>query len=199
MVRALLAGCKTQTRRIMKQQPTEYFCPNGVGWFHETRVDKKTGEAFPSEEKVFGAADEEESYPCPYLVGQKIWVRETFRDCGLDSHKKRWQYRAEEKPIDRDLYPVKWTSPIFMPRKASRIMLEITAVRVERLQEISVADCVAEGFYSDEFKKMGICDVHLITNCPKVWYKMLWESINGHGSWGLNPWVWVIEFKTYGC
>jgi hypothetical protein len=80
----------------------------------------------------------------------------------------------------------KWTPSIHMPRWASRILLEIVSVRVERLQEISRGDAMAEGC---PFPNMADGDD------PRQWYAGLWEQINGHGSWDANPWVWVVEFK----
>jgi len=100
-----------------------------------------------------------------------------------------------------------------MPRWASRITLEITAVRVERLHDISEADAVAEGLAcitkdGDRTRKYGIPDADGMPGTddhgwpwnewrsdPREAYRKLWESINGPGSWDLNPWVWVIEFK----
>lgn len=80
----------------------------------------------------------------------------------------------------------KWKPSIHMPRWASRITLEVTGVRVERLNEISRGDCMSEGCPFPNMAK---------TTNPIAWFSELWESINGEGSWALNPWVWVIEFK----
>lgn len=85
-----------------------------------------------------------------------------------------------------DLLKRKWKPSIHMPRKASRIMLEVTRVRVERLQEISRGDAMAEGCPFQNMAKGAD---------PRKWYADLWKTINGPGSWDLNPWVWVIEFK----
>ncbi len=90
--------------------------------------------------------------------------------------------------------PNQWTPSIYMPRWASRLSLEIVSVRVERLNDISEADALAEG-----------CDTDRLPDgageggewhCPTAWYADLWESINGAGSWAQNPWVWVVEFKV---
>lgn len=97
-------------------------------------------------------------------------------------------YWADGNPTEGD-----WTRPrpsIHMPRWASRILLEITAVRVERLQDISEADCAKEGA---PFSYCGFAP----EDAPdwRGWYRELWESINGAGSWTQNPWVWVVEFR----
>ena len=114
---------------------------------------------------------------CPYgQPGGRLWVRETFEDCESALH-SCVLYRA-----DGGTPGTKWTPSIHMPRWASRITLEITGVRVERLQDISEEDAISEG---TPFPCGG-------------WvggYQKLWESIHGPGSWDLNPWVWVVEFK----
>lgn len=84
---------------------------------------------------------------------------------------------------------------IFMPRAASRITLEIIAVRVERLHDISEADAAAEG-WTRQPERSNDPEVH--QDAARDWYSDLWEQINGAGSWALNPWVWVIEFKRIG-
>ncbi len=191
MVRALLAGTKTQTRRVMKHQPT-HFNPAGV-----PRV------ANP----YFGPSA---VLRCPYgQPGDLLWVRETFAK--IDGQTRPWietDYRATYAHGDRlgDHLGIKkrWTPPIHMPRAASRITLEITEVRVERLQEISEADAVAEGCarlpLQDGHGAWWSADVDagpaLHGRTARDAYRLLWESINGPGSWGENPWVWVIAFKV---
>lgn len=200
MVRAILAGQKSQTRRIMKPQPSSDFLPE-VGRYHPTLIDRRSGESFPGPE-CFGASDESEDYPCPYgHPGDRLWVRETWRtlkawDCIMPAYLKSCDDPAPVMyvadcycdPIQVD--PESWgrtRSPLHLPRWASRLTLEITAVRVERLQDISEADANAEGC------PLSSADQHW-SQC-RVWYQQLWESINGPGSWEANPWVWVIEFK----
>lgn len=186
MVRALLAGKKTQTRRVVKA------CK-----------DRNTGcDLAPHE--IAGEINhgdyENSKYGKP---GDRLWVRETFGipDAPLERKEKALvAYKATDFPaIDFG----RWRPSIFMPRWASRITLEITGVRVERLQDISEADALAEGV------KVGDPSVHQLKTDPGkhqkymrgtaktavVAYKSLWESINGPGSWAANPWVWVIEFK----
>jgi hypothetical protein len=123
---------------------------------------------------------------CKYgQPGDRLWVKETFWTGGT---KEETAYRADaEMPSSATKMGCKWKPSIFMPRKASRITLEIVNVRVERLQNITEEDANAEGIPS----RMSVQ-----TLTPAVAdYAALWESINGYGSWTMNPWVWVIEFK----
>jgi len=163
MVRAILDGSKTQTRRIVKSQ-SNICCPFGK-------------------------------------PGDRLWVRETFQGPLFDSdNSKCCVYRADggEAPeyVDADdNLRQGWKPSIFMPRWASRITLEITGVRVERLQDISASDCYAEGcFRPDQLKSLG-SEVTTRDNARGA-YRKLWESINGADSWDANPWVWVVEFKA---
>lgn len=108
-------------------------------------------------------------------------MRETFH---YDEDLDEYFYKA-----DSDVN-VKWKPSIYMPRSASRILLEITNVRVERLNECTFSDAQAEGWPSRELSgEPNRLD-------PINWYKRTWESINGTGSWNLNPWVWVIQFEV---
>ena len=157
MVRALLAGTKTQTRRIAKGLALEWL-----------------SEGF---EPTFVADDANRL--CPYgKPGDRLWVREAWAKTHCLGH-EMFVYRAEDNRTD---YGGPWKPSIHMPRLASRILLEIVSVRIERLQDISEADAEAEG-----------------TPIPcGGWvggYRNLWESINGPGSWDSNSWVWVVEFK----
>lgn len=173
-VRAILEGRKTQMRRIIKPQPEgPLICRILDGtWGYEWNGD---------------------DWRCPYgKPGDRRWVREAHA-IGADSNTPPW-YRLDH-PEARSSGPrvdVKWRPSIHMPRWASRITLEITRVRVERLQSISEGDAIAEG-----------CP--LINPDPFIpghggssasgWYSQLWESIHGAGSWDLNPWVWAIDFR----
>ena len=172
MVRALLNGSKTQTRRVVKFSGTNL----------ETFIDH-----VPNKTAC-----------CPYgQPGDRLWVRETWRHIEggaiydaaggtSDSFDPETIYRA-----DRENYPGPWKPSIFMPRWASRIILEITAVRVERLLKISEADAKAEGAQLSE----GPCTEPEFQSYT-LGYLNLWNSINGPDSWASNPWVWVIEFKV---
>lgn len=189
MVRAILDGRKTQTRRVCKDVPCQY-----AGY-----VEHRVGHSFWSNHPDAQGYVED----CPYgAPGTRLWVRETFAhvvDSRGDSVTRYWDgksfkyiYRA-----DATERPTKWTPPIHMPRVASRITLEITDIRVERLRDISEADAIAEGV--EELNERGTYKDY--SDHENIWlsargaYFTLWESINGKGSWNANPWVWVVEFK----
>lgn len=200
MVRAILEGRKTQTRRIIKPQPAsvEY-------WFGGQPSDKHKGVCSLRDSNGQGWTIECEKFK-PYYGkpgDERLWVRETFLNNALQGYPPVYFYRADsdEKPEDR-----KWKPSIFMPRAASRITLEITSVRVERLKDISEEDARAEGIIWEQtsegaiFLAPGTKQSFNKKNMewgstPREAYRFLWESINGKGSWDKNPWVWVIEFK----
>lgn len=220
MVRALLDGSKTQTRRVVKPSPVTdiRFCG---GAYIPTN---KHGDIAVEAPHV--------SVACPYgNDGDQLWVRETFsKIIGQTAGWIETDYKATYTHGDRmgDSMGVKkkWTPSIYMPRDASRITLEIVSVRVERLQDISEADAEAEGCKADEpitwwqgYKDLGeplgllhtqtmgeeppdwMIESHKMNPTPwlvhgaKTHYQTLWQQINGPGSWDANPWVWAIEFK----
>jgi len=196
MVRAILDGRKTQTRRIVK----------GV------RRDNCLSLKKPTKTRVgivTHVLDAPERGLCPYgKPGDRLWVRETFVTgwpCGGDGTPMQFDedgkelppkvwYRASQPGLhwvdgDGDLTDhVPWKPSIHMPRWASRITLEVTGVRVERLQDISEADARAEGVAPTGY--MATKGAEHIAG-----FRLLWEQINGAGSWVANPWVWVVEFK----
>ncbi|EMK0103789.1 hypothetical protein V8I16_004147 [Klebsiella pneumoniae] len=177
MVRAILDGRKTQTRRPIKWKQTRF---TEIG-------EREDGSYWPWSEDAEHACDF--WHPCPFgAVGDRIWVREAFAS-GL-STKSTLSYRATHKREDLEdgFYDtIKWTPSIHMPRWASRILLEITGVRVERLQSITLGDICKE-------VGCGLYDFRPATYGFQVWEE-LWKSIYGAESWNANPWVWVIEFK----
>ncbi|MGP4843356.1 hypothetical protein ACTXGQ_04425 [Marinobacter sp. 1Y8] len=205
MVRAILEGRKTQTRRTLKEQP-----PEGCSAIEHPRIFAplviRRGEEQPGPD-IFGVftEDGEWSLKSPYgQPGDRLWVRETWRqfnavdECGCSETPCPCPktgcvlYRA-----DGDDSESRWLPSIHMPRWASRITLEITDVRVERLKDITRAGAKAEGverhedawtdyLHRTEFHTAGDARSSFCT---------LWESINGKGSWSENPWVWVIEFS----
>ena len=196
MVKAILAGRKTQTRRLVKPQPHPDFPINCIRCDWYSPIVIRSGEETPGPE-VFGFASEDEGWPCPYgAPGNRLWVRETFQFVHANSdgqrqtfashvqftqHDYRWiEYAATPKDNEP---PPKWKPSIFMPRWASRITLEITGIRVERLKDISNEDCFAEGLPAET------------TKGNRTWYGDLWEEINGKGSWDANPWVWCLTFR----
>lgn len=211
MVKAILEGRKTQTRRIIKCKkniidkqigftcftPDDYFSVRGK---HD---DGKTTHVFA---RMFrGSWVETKHIKCPYgKIGDILWVRETFLETYSIDDKTHYEYKADYSDIMAN--DVCWKPSIFMPRVASRIKLEITDLRVERLQNISEEDAIAEGIeYLDnqlvdgEVDRCRIyfhySDNELILLDAKSSYQTLWDSINGKDSWGKNPWVWVINFK----
>jgi hypothetical protein len=200
MVRALLSGTKTQTRRAVRKQ----FAPDALV--------AEVGATTPEGWQVSGhsglwwddaGACLEDAVRCPYgMPGDRLWVRETFAK--IDGQTQPWietDYRATYTHGDRlgDSLGIKkrWTPAIHMPRAASRITLEVTGVRVERLQDISEADAIAEGV-GDQPRLAGYspkAGCQWEPQDPRDLYAQLWEQINGPGSWEVNPWVWVIQFK----
>lgn len=206
MVLALLGGSKTQTRRVVKDLIEDGDCDDSgraviVGYVPPSK--------------------------CPYgKPGDLLYVRETFCTDARVDHIKPSElskgepifYPGTNHVIIRGCYPLKrgrQRPGIFMPRWASRITLEITGIRVERLQDISEADARAEGLIAitkdgGNTIKYGIPDLDGLpgndnhgwnwqdwNTDPRLAYRNLWESINGKGSWDANPFVWVIEFKPH--
>jgi hypothetical protein len=201
MVRALLAGTKTQTRRVVKGAP-EDWAPVGPQWFAPTVIDRH-GEEQPGTER-FGAgnADGSEWIVCRHgTPGSRLWVRESLGYCSEYGH-----FFAADRTFLCSLFDNEEAQTgysyecnmregsvpsIHLPRRYSRITLEITGVRVERLQEISEADAGAEG--AEPYR----LPVHPAREGLRYvdGYHVLWEQINGPGSWDANPWVWVLEFR----
>jgi hypothetical protein len=199
MVRALLDGSKTQTRRVIKPKQQ----PDGVvpGTDRPFWLQVKHGPEVP--------------YPC--TPGDRLWVRETWSieclgrigtpegyDCSYEL-----EYRADGATREFDCPPGTddsaylraydrmrgdWWPSIHMPRWASRITLEVTGVRVERLDDISEADARAEGVTIEDRHMNGYCAGEARPPSIRA-FRDLWESINGAESWTINPWVWVVEFK----
>lgn len=218
MVRAILDGRKTQTRRILKNQPPAEDYQ--LSWLiNTTDSDKKNLQGKAHWINMKGKQNKESDifFDCPYgKIGERLWVRETF--CVVDDTQfegDKWiDYRATPRylgshPAGWDNDPenpeaLTWKPSIHMPRWASRILLEITNVRVEQLQDISEEDAIAEGiephfagwkpYRTFFYEADGITPSNYFED-PRHSYMQLWESINGQGSWDLNPWVWVVEFK----
>ncbi len=213
MVRAILNGRKTQTRRVMKVQPESSGF--GLRFITESLNNRDTGKYFWSQSDACGInKPKSKPFPCPFgQVGDRLWVRETFAVLGNeDGCPIDWDgnlIKGDEKQAariykascwqepgnyglwsisDRDTqYEGAWRPSIHMPRWASRITLEITAVRVERLTMISHEDAIAEGA-----TRASCC------RDPRHGFIELWESIYGKESIAADPWVWVIEFRRVG-
>ena len=196
MVKAILDGRKTVTRRVVKPQPPAN-AHQVETWHHPD-----TKPRFFTWTTAGEISDQWEPLPCPYgQPGEKLWVRETWMDLlGTGIERKtgdhgRYAYAADTPPgsygdDQRKAYGLKWRPSIHMPRAASRITLEVTDVRVERLQDISETDALEEGITYNDLPNNG-----LDPRRARTWYHRLWESINGPGSWDANPFVWVVEFK----
>jgi len=227
MIRALRKGHKTQTRRILSRGNSlvDGAHAKKLLWdqLNFDAASIKPGQA------ANGNPNPYLEIPCStnrvahridpaYRDGSKIWVKETFAQSDLADGTPVVTYRAGgsiatgQKDPDSPIYllhgyafdetpePVRWHPSIFMPRWASRITLGVTNVRIERLQDISEADCWAEGIeevdgmFDDQIPAMA---KHI--GCPyedaKPTYACLWESFYGPGSWDANPFVWKIEFQ----
>ena len=199
MVRAILEGRKTQTRRIIKSQPPEcvgkVFCEH----FEPTSIDRH-GEMQPGPE-IFGAYDEDGEWGAKFPYGQpgdRLWVRETWGHTGQGVWKVADTYHAEDGHLvyrATDDVLGGWFPSIHMPRWASRILLQIVSVSVERLQDISEEDARAEGMP----KLVYDADYDTFHQNEHGSYVMgfdgTWAHLYGDDSWGANPWVWVVEFK----
>lgn len=183
MVQAILEGRKTQTRRVIK-------------------------DVFGKDNYFFHSLDDQYAYfenprhwrgdikaKFPVELGQKLWVRETFRAVAQEVGEPRFEYKATETINVSD----KWTPSIFMPRAASRITLQVIDVRIERVAYITEDDAIAEGILPTE-KMFGVQyykGYHpniLYSLEPVASFATLWESIHGESSFSNNPWVWVIDF-----
>ena len=186
MVRALLDGSKTQTRRVVDWKKLHKQA--GLPFPTKCRLARFTileGWGLDAGDNVMRGVD------CPYGVpGDRLWVRETWRCFGgreyeYQNHQPSIRFRAEASAVDA--VSCEWRPSIFMPRWACRLRLEITEVRVERLHDISESDAKAEGVH-----KGMACDDYT----HKGHYQSLWDVLNakrGFG-WQTNPWVWVISF-----
>jgi hypothetical protein len=184
MVRALLDSQKTQTRRVVKPYPK---------WVKKFPICNPTVMSeghqvwwWNGEHDWVGVVQD-----CPYgAPGDRLWVREAWSksDCPGGA-----VYRADCDPR-QDTRGFGWRPSIHMPRWASRILLEIIDVRVERLNEISEADAKAEGAPSGWWDDEGRF-YESTQGTHRAGFAGLWEHLNGPGSWDANPWVWVIEFK----
>lgn len=191
MVRAILEGRKTQTRRVVRGIDE---CPHGYDGVVTATVQE---EAHLRGKHCFNLASGESLYMrSPYgQPGDRLWVRETHAGdncCG-------WVYRADHPDAnikageldDGEQSLRRWTPAIHMKREACRLVLEVVAVRVERLQEISERDAIAEGVHHQPHG--------LTADGGRILYRQLWNHLNAKRGlgWLENPWVWVIEFRRF--
>ena len=192
MVKAVLEGRKTQTRRVMD-------FPKSYMWNHEWFKKNYTFDKMFFDDiknrnvAIFTDGEYTEWFKCPFgKVGNRLWVRETFQLSKGDmaptleeelTKTPHIRYYASDVPKYRDFD--KWRPSIHMPREFSRITLEITDIRVERLQDISQEDREAEGYPEGKYGSYSF-----------NWFVGLWNSIHKkENTWQDNPWVWVINFK----
>lgn len=199
MVRALLAGTKTQTRRHVKPQPETQHDGEPYWRVGGYRV---WGYRPPAAVPLRAGGN---PLPCPYgTPGERLWVRETWAETDAENGTPVVAYRAggsipvgradpdgpdyliTDWAADDTPHVDTWRPSIFMPRWASRITLEVTSIRAERLNDIGRGDAMAEGC---PFPNMAEGPD------PRQWYAELWNAINGAGAWNANPWVWVVEFQ----
>lgn len=177
MVRALLAGTKTVTRRPVTWRPKAFPPPLTEPTAHPgAPTYEPSGRHTVVHTHPDGALCGAPVIRCPALAGDRLWVRETWAKGLRGAEEALYLYRAT---YDGGL-SLRWTPAIHMPREASRITLEVTDVRVERLHRINDADAARE----------GVPDRQAFVD--------LWKSINGEPSWAENPWVWRIEFRRLG-
>ncbi|HAU3212785.1 TPA: morphogenetic protein [Salmonella enterica subsp. enterica] len=207
MVRAILDGRKTQTRR-----PVKNVRPDNCLTIHPATATRNGTHTHVMDAPKHGL--------CPFgAVGDRIWVRETFQGPLFDYEQMQsyledsskfekpefCQYAADGKPAPEyydadDNLHCGWRPSIHMPRWASRILLEITDVRVERLHSISERDALREGLLQLPASgryclQPGMQYFGMASHSAKEVYSWLWASIYGEESWDANPWVWVIEYK----
>lgn len=200
-VRAILAGRKTQTRRIIKPQPSEGWEPAGYGDVH------RLANGYPVEDKVIGWGptndDGTEAYPCPYgKVGDLLWVREAFIgsdhalawDCGQSAY--RVKFKADQ-PAGEDDLPYGWTSPLFLRKDDARLWLRLVSVRVERLQDITEEDAIAEGIELGTVAQIANANSACKSVTHRSAYSRRWDDINAKRGfpWEGDWWVWVVEFE----
>lgn len=188
MIRALLDGSKTQTRRIMKVQPeSEEFESRFI---LDSTTRNEIGKWCWTEPGVFVNPRRSALFSCPFgAVGDRLWVREAHSIRVEPSEYSTGAAWYRESDIGRQWEgDIRWKPSIHMPRWASRITLEITDVRVERLNSISDEDARAEGYPGERAVDGGSFD-------PWLWFRNLWDGIYPEQSFKHNPWVWVIEFR----
>lgn len=195
LVRAILEGCKTQTRRLVKPAPAadqplqhittetglvyarsiEQINPQNIRRIRwESPVGKPGDRIYVRETWQHG------NFPLgPYQEGAPVFYRADYL------HERDPDYADAERTVRRN-----WLPSIHMPKQAARIWLEITGVRVERLQQITEADCIAEGAPGGH----GAIGGYHYNTTPLEQFRNLWESTGG--DWSANPWVWAIDFKT---
>ncbi|WP_026111569.1 hypothetical protein [Winslowiella toletana] len=206
-VRALLTGQQTQTRRIMKSLAFTPGQDNHEGCYGFDVISNQMRGRHVMEMSDL-------SYQCPFgQPGDRLWVRETWRGPVVPKEQmadyakspeayrstRYCQYRADSSELgsslDEDNEQSGWQTAIHMPRWASRINLQITGVRAQKIQDISDDDIMAEGVQTDSHFLNNFFTLKNDSVAPKEAYMKAWEKQYGGTSWEVNPWVWVIEFS----
>lgn len=165
-VRQILAGNKTQSRRIIKPQPTHVGDPFNL-WIYEQGM-------------TMTANDPHMGKFARYKAGETVYVKESYAIYGVFGSTTHYHYKADGTSSSH------WQTPLFMPESLSRIKLHIVRVGVERLHDISMEDCIKEGVWSIRYTTT-------VNNWFHAWQRR-WIEVNGQSSWDNNPWVWVYEF-----
>ncbi len=210
MVLAILANRKSQTRRLMNPQPSPEWSPevwteiHGYDRLGNLDPDRVLGNGYCDDDGVEGYASR---YGSP---GDLLWVKEPLQPSspsGLVAYQTTGLHPLPRR--DGAAVPWPWKpaklGAMYCPRWASRLVLEVTEIRVERLQDISEADAIAEGVHSDgswspddgwlDYVNLAKDGEGFPCETARDSFRTLWESINGPGSWDANPWVWVVGFK----
>lgn len=201
MVRAILAGKKTQTRRIVKPsrgEQSRWLSMESLHGFVQSGEMAKGG--WQMWHPKGGPRSPFGWIKCPYgSVGDQLWVRETWK-AALPVPASSIQYRADGQLRpglgDWEMESHSWRPSIHMPRWASRLTLEITGVRVERLQSISEEDCWSERIERSKESPTQASTIYSDYAHPRRAFSLLWDSLAKPGAdWASNPFCWVIEFK----
>jgi hypothetical protein len=206
MVQSILRGEKTQTRRIIKYQKN--ITDPKIGFSAFTNNDQFEVRGVHENGQYGGSL-----FKMKYKVGDVLWVRETWQhtkclNINPEDENYGFIYKADGQPWE-DYENWTWKPSIFMPRSACRIFLKLTKIRIERLNDISEADAIAEGVerwkeermiskpthYKVYFQNCKAEDLCSYTSCPVDSYSTLWQKINGKKSWDENPYVFVYEFE----
>lgn len=189
MVRAILEGRKTQTRRVIKPQPLDsWMLHHNTDW---SEYYKRTRFGLKKHLWIAHPTENEEIVCSKGVPGDRLWVKETFGIPDAPYEKKTKElvvYRADQFPALQEANKYFWRNVRNMPRWASRILLSITNIRVERIQDISAADAKAEGVEA------------FLNRDATAWragFQIGWDEINAKRgfAWSMNPWCWVLEFK----
>lgn len=182
MVRAILDGRKTQTRRLVKPKH------RGAAGFNVC-FSKATGEItgvydFDEDERMY-----DDPTQAPFQPGDVLYVRETWCNVNTKEYPSYFYKADNNRPSDFDLTP--WRPSIHMPKEAARLFLRVTGVRCERLQNMTPDDCANDGGFEPEaIKAVGIAPLF-----GTLWDSTVNKDAMARFGWAANPWVWVIEFE----